>query len=72
MNWDTTTYRILVLEFYMDMRVEMGTDGKPTLIEFTLSGSKRKMSVEDLDIFLDMIAFIDKFDEKYVDAIKVA
>lgn len=53
------------------MRLEMGTDGKPTSIEFTLFGSKRKIAVEDLDISLGMISFTDKFEEKYVDMIKI-
>lgn len=53
------------------MRVEMDTDGKPTSIKFTLFGSKRKMMVEDLDISLGMIFFTDKFEETYVDAIKI-
>lgn len=70
LDWDTTTYSSLVREFYKEMKVEMGTDGKPTSIVFTLFRSKRKMTMEDLDIFLNMISFADKFEDKYVDAIK--
>lgn len=52
------------------MNVEIETDGKSISIEIKLFGSSRKMTIEDLDISLDMVSFADKFEDKYVNAIK--